>query len=85
MGWRTEYYGETEVEDDDGEVHKLTLMYRTYETHDTREEPGDYEEYDHEYELDGKSIDESELPEYVTAQIIESLKFNARSRGYTGH
>lgn len=81
MGWRTEYYGETEVEDDEGGIHKISLTYTTYETRATREDPGDYEESEIEYEFDGKPINESEFPDYVTASILEDLKFNARSRG----
>lgn len=83
MGWRTEYEGTGEVEDDDGNVHNLTIKYITYETHGTREEPGDYEESDLEYELDGESIDESKLPDYVTAEVIEEIKRNARDCGYS--
>ena len=83
MGWRTEYTNTVEVEDNDGEVHQLSIRYVTWETRSTRTDPGDYEEDEYELELDGKPYAESELPKWITSAIIDDARATTTGRSYS--
>ena len=81
MGWTTEYEGSDILEDG----RKFTVRYSTWETHDTRSEPGDYEEFDESYEIDGVACEFEDLPDEVTTTLIDHVKGLAKERdSYSG-
>lgn len=77
MGWIVTYRGETEVEVTELEdVFNFAVQYSAWHTADSRTEPGDYEELEDEefYFINGKLVEESELPNWATAAVIDYCK-----------
>jgi hypothetical protein len=77
MGWTTEYEGSEILED--GRTFSVT--YIAYEEHSTRDDPGDYEESDETYYIDGEPCEFEDLPDEVTLEFIERVKSTAVERG----
>jgi hypothetical protein len=76
MGWTTEYEGTDTLED--GRTFSVT--YIVYQEHSTRDDPGDYEEGDETYYIDGEPCEFESLPDEVTPAFIERVKSTATER-----
>lgn len=77
MGWITTYRGETQVDVSElEEAFDFAVQYSAWHTADTRTDPGDYEELENEeyYFINGELVEESELPHWVTAAVIDYCK-----------
>jgi hypothetical protein len=76
MGWTTEYEGKYVLEDD----RVFSVTYIVYEEHSSRDDPGDYEESDETYYIDGEPCEFENLPDEVTPELIERVKSVATER-----
>lgn len=64
--------------------HEVVVEFRTYEEHNSLESPGDYEELDESLTIDGKELNPelTELPHWLTTEIIADIKQYGRSGKY---
>lgn len=77
MGWIVTYRGDNQVDVPDlGEAFDFAVQYSAWHTADSRTDPGDYDELDDEecYFINGKLVEESKLPDWVTAEVIDYCK-----------
>ncbi len=77
MGWIVTYRGEQQVDVPElDDTFDFAVQYSAWHTADTRTEPGDYEELEDEecYFINGELVEESELPNWVTAAVIDYCK-----------
>lgn len=77
MGWIVTYRGEQQVDVPElEEAFDFAVQYSAWHTADSRTEPGDYEELEDEecYFINGELVEESELPNWVTAAVIDYCK-----------
>lgn len=77
MGWIVTYRGDKDVDVAElDDVFNFAVQYSAWHTADSRYEPGDYEEIEDEefYFINGELVEESELPDWVTAEIIDQCK-----------
>lgn len=75
MGWIETYRGETDVFPDNmDDSFNFAVQYSAWHTADTRTEQGEYEELEECYFINGELVEESELPDWVTAAVIDYCK-----------